>query len=216
MPTIQRMSRVFEARNLRPHAGDWNREPRIEGRNLRPHLSKPGRELVGHDVVAVFRSLPYRIRDGIGLGRRELGVGQRAGDGVRVPACPPIIAEDAATEGRQLRRRRRVDRPGARGGRRRAFCAARAARRGRPPRSSWGADGASATAGAAVAALRSRTAARRSQPLTTVGVEGRCRPHADPAPRRPSPRPGRSSPVSPPASPSAGVGLAEDTLTRTC
>ena len=121
MPTIQRMSRVFEARNLRPHAGDWNREPRVEGRNLRPHLSEPGRELVGHDLVAVFRSLPYRIRDGIGLGRRELGVGQRAGDGVRVPACPPIIAEDAATEGRQLRRRRRVDRPGARGGRRRAL-----------------------------------------------------------------------------------------------
>ena len=59
-----------------------------------------------------------------------------------------------------------------------------------------GADGASATAGAAVAALRSRTAARRSQPLTTVWVEGRCRPNPDPAPRRPSPRPGRSSPVS--------------------
>ena len=49
---------------------------------------------------------------------------------------------------------------------------------------SAGADGASATAGAAVAALRSRTAARRSQPLTTVGVEGRCRPNPDPAPRR--------------------------------
>ena len=72
----------------------------------------------------------------------------------------------------------------------------REARLERETRNSPGADGASATAGAAVAALRSRTAARRSQPLTTVGVEGRCRPNPDPAPRRPSPRPGRSSPVS--------------------
>ena len=69
-------------------------------------------------------------------------------------------------------------------------------RRVRPAPTAAGADGASATAGAAVAALRSRTAARRSQPLTTVGVEGRSRRNPDPAPRRPSPRAGRSSPVS--------------------
>ena len=37
--------------------------------------------LVGCDLVAVLGSLPHRIRDAIGLGRRELGVGERTGDG---------------------------------------------------------------------------------------------------------------------------------------
>ena len=50
-------------------------------------------------LVAVLGSLPHRIRDGIGLGWRELGVGERTGDGVRVEHAPPIIAEDADTEG---------------------------------------------------------------------------------------------------------------------
>ena len=50
-------------------------------------------------------------------------------------------------------------------------------------------------------ASRRGSRARRHRPTrvmaaTTVGVEGRCRPNPGPAPRRPSPRLGRSSPVS--------------------
>ena len=59
-------------------------------------------------------SLPHRIRDGIGLGRRELGVGDGTRDGVRVEHAPlympPPSATGAATgvgtrvEGREIRR----------------------------------------------------------------------------------------------------------------
>lgn len=37
-------------------------------------------------VTGVLGSMPHRIGDGIGLGGRELGVGQRVGDGVRPPS----------------------------------------------------------------------------------------------------------------------------------
>ena len=63
--------------------------------HLGPQVSKVGLELVRGDLVAVLRSVPHRIREGIGQGRRELGVGQRAGNGVHVKHTPPIIAEDA-------------------------------------------------------------------------------------------------------------------------
>ena len=62
--------------------------------HLSPRLGETGLELVGRDVVAMLGSLPHRIRDGVGLARRELGVGQCAGDGVRVEYAP-FIAEDA-------------------------------------------------------------------------------------------------------------------------
>ena len=85
-------------REPRVETRDLGREPRVEGGNLRPHLGEPGRELIGRDVIAALRGQTDRIRDGVGLGRRELGVGQRAGDGVRVEHAVPIIAEDTFTK----------------------------------------------------------------------------------------------------------------------
>ena len=100
-----RDSRV-EIRDFRPHlrdlTGDLGNLTR-QVNSLPGHLSaqfrEAGLELVGCDLVALLGSLPHRIRDGIGLGRRELGVGERTRDGVRVEHVPPIIAEDADTEG---------------------------------------------------------------------------------------------------------------------
>ena len=46
--------------------------------------TRPGLELLGRDVVAVLGGLPDGVGDGVGLFRREVGVGQRAGDSVRV------------------------------------------------------------------------------------------------------------------------------------
>ena len=126
VPTVQRMSRVSRLAISVPHAGNLDREPRVEIRDFGPHLGnlsallrnlpgelgdlprqlsplpghlspqfrEAGLELVGCDLVAVLGSLPHRIRDGIGLGRCELGVGERTGDGVGVEHAPPIIAED--------------------------------------------------------------------------------------------------------------------------
>ena len=85
----------FEVRNLGPHAGNvrpllgaqiggLHRQPRVEAGNFCPHLGEAGRKLIGRDVVAVLGGQTDRVRDGVRLGRRELGVGQRAGDSVRV------------------------------------------------------------------------------------------------------------------------------------
>lgn len=60
------------------------REPRVEGSDLGPHLSEAGRELIGRNVVAVLGGQTDRVRDGVGLGLRELGIGQRAGNGMSV------------------------------------------------------------------------------------------------------------------------------------
>ena len=57
-----------------------------------------------------------------------------------------------------------------------------------------GADGATAPGRSGSSGARSRTAGRGFQPLTTVGVEGCCRPNPGPAPRRPSPAPWRVRP----------------------
>ena len=52
--------------------------------NVGAQFGETGLELLGRDVVAVLSGLPDGISDGVRLGRREVGIGQRAGDGVRV------------------------------------------------------------------------------------------------------------------------------------
>ncbi|MCY4662666.1 MAG: hypothetical protein OXF93_23105 [Acidobacteria bacterium] len=75
----------FEVRNLGTDAGDLRREPRVEGSDLRPHLGdlrsdlgEAGLELIGRDVIALLGGHTDGVRDGVGLGRRELGVSERA------------------------------------------------------------------------------------------------------------------------------------------
>ena len=48
-------------------------------------------------MVAVLGGQTDRVRDGVGLGRRELGVGEGAGDGVRVEHAPPILSPKTPT-----------------------------------------------------------------------------------------------------------------------
>ena len=67
----------------------WVDKPRIEylrdfGALLGAHLGHAGLELVGRDVPALLDDQPESIREGVRLGGREVGGGQRPGDGVRV------------------------------------------------------------------------------------------------------------------------------------
>ena len=66
-----------------------DREPRVEIRYF-----------VGCDPVAVLGSLPHRIRDGLGLGRRELGVGERTGDNRGACSTPTPSPKMPTSKGR--------------------------------------------------------------------------------------------------------------------
>ena len=54
------------------------------GDDVGTQFGEAGLELLGRDVVTVLSGLPDGVSGGVGLCRREVGVGQRAGDGVRV------------------------------------------------------------------------------------------------------------------------------------
>ena len=63
--------------------------------DLRPEFGEPGLELIGRNVIAVVGGQTDRVRDSVRLGRRELSVSQRAGDGVSIEHTT-IIARVAA------------------------------------------------------------------------------------------------------------------------
>ena len=67
------------------------RNPRDFGAHLRDfgalvgaHLGHADLELIGRDVIALLDDQPESVREGVRLGGREVGGGQRPGDGVRV------------------------------------------------------------------------------------------------------------------------------------
>ena len=94
-----------EARSLTQEL--WPRRGHRNGRTARI-LVDARRELIGRDVIAALGGQTDRVRDGVGLGRRELGGGQRAGDS----ACAPYLSpEDADTKRRAASRPPFVGRP---------------------------------------------------------------------------------------------------------
>ena len=90
------------SRKPRVDIGDLSRKPRVEVRNLGPHLGEAGLELVGRDVVTLLGGHSDRVRDGVCLGRREVGRGQRPGDSkcVEHRANPPTTPSEASPNAR--------------------------------------------------------------------------------------------------------------------
>ena len=78
------------------------------------HLGHADLELVGGDVLALLDDQPESVREGVRLNGREVGSGQRPGDGVRVehhPGRGPVVRLSLVRTPAAGRRRGRRPRP---------------------------------------------------------------------------------------------------------
>lgn len=80
---LGRQARV-KVRNFGSHLSDLGRQARVKVRDLGPHLGLAGLELVGGDVIALLGGQAEGIGEGVSLGGREVGSGQRPGNSMCV------------------------------------------------------------------------------------------------------------------------------------
>ena len=91
---------------LRDIAGDTKQSgpARVAATNfgalLGAHLGHADLELVGRDVIALLDDQPESVREGVRLGGREVGGGQRPGDGVPGVEGKGIVGEAENGRGR--------------------------------------------------------------------------------------------------------------------